>query len=80
MRLPLLSLFLLLAACATVPRSEEYQVPFVTIDDKLEMKTTKPLPGDFGQIIMCIEFNDGVLCIAERGGQTARVFIPMGAP
>lgn len=72
-----------LCGCAAVPPAPttvEYQVPFVTLDDTLEMKTTKPLPGDMGRLFVCIEFNDGTLCITEDKGKTARVFIPHGMP
>lgn len=61
---------LALAGCAAAPA---YRAPFVDLNDDIHWQT---VPAD-PPLLFCIEYNQGVLCVAQMPDGTAdRVFVP----
>lgn len=62
-----------LCGCASAPPPvPEYRAPFVDITDTIHWQT---IPMD-PPLLFCIEYNQGVLCVAQRPDGTAdRVFV-----
>lgn len=67
----------LLAGCASAPlTNNEYRIPVVKADDRLETFIVEPEPGDNEKLLFCIEFENVVLCVGAVGDKAFRYFMP----
>ena len=53
------------------PAHRPYQIPVIKADDTIEQFTVDPDP-DGERMLFCVEFEDAVLCIAEKDGKAQR--------